>query len=296
MKTDIHASHKRRRPSWMSAIWLVPLLALGATGVIVHRKLAEGGPLIKISFRDAEGLQADKSELIYRGVPMGTVESLTLSRDHKRIIAAVKLDSSAKDFAMEGAKFWLVRPRLSAGGISGLGTLITGPYIAGSPGKGDEAEAFEALESEPALDASRSGLEIVLTTDHVGALEPGTPLFYRGVRVGAVSEIGLADDAKSVRIRAAVERPYKTLVRKGSHFWNAGGVSLKFGLFKGAEMSAKSLATLFSGGIEFASPDDPGPAAAEGQAFPLELEPKKEWLKWAPKVALPPRPPVSHQD
>jgi paraquat-inducible protein B len=293
---DLATSRHRRRPSLMSAIWLVPLLAAGVTGVIVHHKLAEGGPVIEISFHDAEGLQADKSELIYRGVPMGTVQVLSLSPDHKRIVAAVRLDNSAKDFAREGSKFWLVRPRLSAGGVSGLGTLITGPYIAGSPGKGEPGKTFEGLEAEPATDALRSGMEIVLTSDRVGTLDPGTPLFYRGIRVGAVSEVALADDARSVCIRTSIERPYKSLVRKDSQFWNAGGVDLKFGLLKGATISAKSLSTLFSGGIEFASPDKPGPPAADGQAFPLNAEPKKEWLKWAPKFDLPPRPPVARQE
>lgn len=284
-------SAKRRRPSWLSAIWLVPLLAAGGVGVVVERKMSQTGPEIEISLRDGQGLEAGRTDLLYKGVTMGTVDEVELSDDGKRIVAKVKLKRSASSLAREGAQFWLVRPRVSAGGVSALGAIVTGPYLEGTPGRGESRDSFEALDQPPALAGERRGLSILLTMPRLRSLEPGTPLYYRGVQVGSVAEVKLSEDAKSVQARAVVDRSYKGLVRTGSKFWSAGGLDVKAGLFKGLEISAKSLTTLVAGGVAFATPDPPGPQASEGQSFPLEEDAKKEWLQWAPAIKMPKRPP-----
>lgn len=289
-------SVRRRRPSWLSAIWLVPVLAAAGVGVVVHRKLSEGGPKIEISLRDARGLEAGKTDIVYKGVTMGTVEELDLSDDGKRIVAQAQLKRSAQSLAREGAQFWVVRPRVSAGGVSALGTIVSGPYIEGTPGKGEERDRFEALDRPPALEGDHRGLSVVLTMPRVKSLEDGTPVYYRGVRVGSVSGVALAEDGKSVHARVVVDRYYKDLIRSNTKFWNAGGLDLKAGLFKGFEVSAKSLTTLVAGGVAFATPDPPGPLAKEGQSFPLEDEAKKEWLEWSPALKLPNRPPPADKE
>jgi paraquat-inducible protein B len=283
----VPASARRRRPSLLSAIWLVPILAAGTAILLLKEKVYEKGPLIEIVFNDAQGLVAGKSDLFYRGAALGYVQSLALDEEN-RVVARVQLARSAGDFAREGARFWLVRAQVGAGGIKGLSTLATGPIIAATPGKGEPKERFEALASPPVVE--RRGLELVLIAGKAGWLSPGSPVLYRGVRVGTVGNVTLADDARAVRAALHIEKPYEGLVREGSQFWSSGGLDFKFGLLKGAEVSADSLATMIGGGVSFATPDPPGKRAAEGRGFMLAEKPEEAWLRWAPAISLPPRP------
>jgi paraquat-inducible protein B len=87
-------------------------------------------------------------------------------------------------------------------------------------------------------------------------------------------------------VQARVRAEYAPLVRLNSKFWNAGGIDVRLGLFKGAEISAQSAQTLLSGGIEFATPPEPGPLAANNAVFDLNEKPKDEWKNWAPSIPL----------
>ena len=41
----------------------------------------------------------------------------------------------AQNFLVEDTRFWVVKPRIAGGQISGLGTLLAGSYIGADPGK-----------------------------------------------------------------------------------------------------------------------------------------------------------------
>jgi hypothetical protein len=64
-------------------------------------------------------------------------------------------------------------------------------------------------------------------------------------------------------------------------------VDVKGGLFTGVQLRLDSLRSLLAGGISFATPEKMGEAAGDGAEFALFDEPKKEWLEWSPKIALP---------
>ncbi len=71
-----------------------------------------------------------------------------------------------------------------------------------------------------------------------------------------------------------VREEYAPLVRMDSQFWNAGGLHVRGGLFKGVEISAESLQTAVSGGIEFATPPNFQARAANGAVFVLNAKPR----------------------
>ena len=119
-------------------------------------------------------------------------------------------------------------------------------------------------------------------------MRAGSPVYYRGIEVGAVQNFHLSTNASAVVIRVFIGERYANLVRSGSKFWNASGLDVKVGLFRGAEINVESLKSLISGGIAFASRDAKEPPARDNMAFPLEDEPKKEWLEWAPHLPIVP--------
>lgn len=287
-------SEHRRRRSWLSPVWLVPLLAAGGLAWFGVQQWRKAGPSIEIAFTEGDGLVAGRTDVKYRGVRVGEVEALELSEDLTRVIAKVDLEKTAGELANEGTKFWVVKPKVSAAGIQGLGTIVSGAYIEAVPGQGPRRDRFQALEQPLPQEAERRGRVIYVTDDNGTTFTPGSPVFYRGVQVGAVAESLLSDDARSIRSRVIIEKPYQALVRTNSVFWNAGGLRVHLGL-TGLDMSAKSLSTLIEGGIAFATPESPGPDAPNGASFSLNDKPKKEWQGWRPAIGLARQPPQSER-
>lgn len=287
-------SQKRRRPSWASGVWLVPLAAAVGIAYFVHHELAKEGPLIEISFVNGSGLEPVKTDLKYRGVKVGEVRSVDLSADLKRVVAKVRLQKTAAALARGGSLFWIVRPTLMAGQVKALGAVVTGPYIEAVPGDGPPSDHFEGLEEPLAVEGRLRALEIHVLSDRQTSFQLGAPVYYGAIKVGAVAESALTDDATGVRSRLVIERPYEALVRTNSQFWNAGGIHFHLGL-KGLDVSAESLTSLLAGGIAFATPNSPGPLAKDGAQFTLSTKPKDGWKKWSPKIPLGAQPPESER-
>ncbi len=63
------------------------------------------------------------------------------------------------------------------------------------------------------------GVLIEIRFDDAAGLEEGARLVYRGLRVGEVREIELAEDLSGVIVRAELTPASSTLAREGSAFW-----------------------------------------------------------------------------
>jgi paraquat-inducible protein B len=279
---------KVRRRRWSSVtIWSIPLIALVVAGYLVYEHLREYGPEITITFQDASGLRPRETQIVHRGVQVGEVSEMELSADLEHVRVKAWLRRAPVSVAREGSIFWIVRPEVRLGNISGVGTVISGPYIEVLPGTGPPKSEFMGLDSSP-LTLERNPLKIILQTHNAGSLRLGSPVYYRGVEVGAVQDMVLSRDATSVNIHVFIKRQYARLVRSGSRFWNVSGVDLNLGLFRGLEIKLESLRSLFVGGIAFATPEDStARPLRNGTIFPLHDEPRKEWLLWSPKIPIP---------
>jgi paraquat-inducible protein B len=284
---------KRRR--YFSVVWLVPLIAAGVAAYLVYERVQRAGPLVTIRFQDGTGLKPGQSVVKYRGVNVGEVRSIALSSDLESVLVEVRFAKSAAGLAREGAVFWIVRPEVGMQSITGLGTLISGSYIEVLPGSGPEKKQFEGAASAP-LKRSEEGLTIVLLSATRGSLNAGSPVYYRGMEVGAVQEYRLSPDARTVEFEVFIQKHFAPLVHSESQFWNASGVDVDFSLFKGAKVNVESLKSLVSGGIAFATPDTKraGKSVENGAVFRLQNEPKKEWLEWSPAIDLPAKTAPTH--
>jgi len=223
-------------------------------------------------------------------VTIAQVLAIELTEDLEHVRVTARLPRGPVSIAREGSVFWIVRPELGFGNISGLGTVISGPHIEVLPGKGPPKSDFVGLDTSPVI-LERNGLKISLLTNRAGSLRPNSPVYYRGVEVGVIQETDIASDATMVNIRLFIRERYAPLIRTGTKFWNVSGADVNAGLFRGVEVKVESLRSLFAGGIAFATPDDPnGKPAKNGMVFPLHDEPKKEWLEWSPKIKIRPEP------
>ncbi len=273
-----------------AVVWVIPLLAVIVAGYLVYDRMRQFGPKITIKFKDGSGLKIGQTPIKYRGVTIGEVTAVELTEDQQRVLVQVRLRRAAVSIAREGSVFWIVRPEVGIGNVTGLGTVISGPEIQVLPGSGEDKREFVGLENQPVA-LERAGLKVVLRSNRLGALKSGSPVYYRGIEVGAVQDAQLSGNASAVDIHLFIKQRYANLVRNGSKFWNVSGVDVSAGLFRGVEIKVESLRSLVAGGIAFATPNDSKAAPAKpGTVFPLYDGPKKEWLEWTPRIPIPPEP------
>jgi len=219
------------------------------------------GPRIDIEFATADGIEPGKTDVRYKEVVVGKVQTVSLRGDRKRVIVTVRLDRSAAGLAVKDTQFWVVRPRIGAGGISGLGTLLSGAYIGTDAGVSEESrDSFIGLEGPPFVLRGEPGSVFVLRADDLGSLEVGSPVLYRRTRVGRVVGYTLEPALDEIAIRVFIEAPYHTLVTSQARFWNASGVDVRLSA-SGLAFNAQSVATVLAGGVAFELP--PGVPKAE---------------------------------
>ena len=271
-----------RWPVWL--IWIVPILALVGGIVYYIDYRGEHAAEITIRFSDASGLKVGQTAVSHLGVDIGEVSGLELSPDHTAAMVRVDLNSSATDFARAGTVFWIERAEVSAGNISGLTTVISGPFIDGIPGDGPPATEFVGLDKHPIT--LGPGVKLILYADRIEHLQRDAAVQYRGIQVGVVQGVDLMPDSTGVNIHIFIWQRFAPLVRGTTQFWVEKGIDISGGILAGLKFNVESLKTILSGGIAFATEDLKSPQAVEGAAFPLNDEPKKEWLAWKPKISI----------
>jgi paraquat-inducible protein B len=179
------------RSGWLpSLVWLIPLIAALIGVALVVKASVDHGPIITISFSSAEGLEGGgKTKVKYKDVDIGSVRTITLSKDRARVIVEVQLTKEAENFAVKDTRFWVVRPRIGTSGVSGLNTLLSGAYIGVDAGKSAETESnFVGLETPPAVTGDQKGHRYTLRGDSLGSLDIGRR-DHRRVRPGAVRPV-----------------------------------------------------------------------------------------------------------
>jgi paraquat-inducible protein B len=258
---------RRRR---FSLVWLIPIVAAIAGAWLVYTTFAERGPTITIVFQAAAGFEPGKTPIKYRDVQLGLVQRVRLSDDLQHVVVTARMDKSAEKVLRAGTEFWIESARITAGGVSGLGTLLSGAYIGMRPGPGEPKREFVALETPPVYEVDVPGKRFVLRADKLGSVSAGAPIYFRGIQVGGVLGYQLDENGKDVSIYAFVHAPFDAFVRKDSRFWNASGidVSLTAG---GLSVRTESLQTIVMGGVAFDTPVDASASqiAQDNAAFPL---------------------------
>jgi paraquat-inducible protein B len=260
---------RRRLPS---LIWLVPAIA-AAVGLwlVVHAWLQQG-PDIKIRFVSAGGVEAGKTKIRYKEVDIGMVQAVAISDDRKGVLISAQMNKQVRDLLAADSKFFIVRPRIAGGTVSGLSTLFSGPYIAIEPGTAHEtSESFVGLETPPVVTNDVPGREFVLRGEDKGSLDFGTPVYYRRVEVGHVTRYALEPDGLGVQVGIFVIAPYDRFVTANSRFWHASGVDLSLDA-NGLNVSTQSLVSIVEGGIAFQDLSDVSPVsdpAPAGSSFAL---------------------------
>ncbi len=241
----------RSRWSRLPLIWMLPaVVILAGAFVVVHEKLAQGTS-IEILFQNAEDLEANKTKIRYKEVEIGDVRDIHVSKDRKGVVVTAMIHRDASEYLVEDTRFWVVRPRVSAAGVTGLGTLVSGAYISVDVGKSaSPSEHFVGLEVPPIVTSDLPGRQFMVHADDLGSLDIGSLVFYRHITAGQVVGYALDPGGAGVTLTIFVNAPFDRYVTGGARFWQASGIDMSINS-DGIRLRTESLTSILQGGVAF---------------------------------------------
>ncbi len=249
-----------KRKKSISIVWLIPIVALIIGGWLAYVAITEKGPIITISFETAEGLEAGKTKVKFKDVEVGVVEDIQIGKKLSRVLLKVEMHKGAEPYLTEKTKFWVVKARIGADQISGLGTLLGGAYIGIEPSnEGQLIKTFTGLEDPPIVTRSMDGSRYSLTASTLGSLNPGSPIYFRQIKVGQVIDFKLDKLGRNVGVNIFIDSPYDQFIRENTRFWIASGLDLQL-TANGLRINTESLVSLMIGGIALSSFEDEEPS------------------------------------
>ena len=281
-----------KRSRWRTqVVWLVPLVAVLIAGGLAVQSIMQKGPTITISFATGEGIEAGKTKIKFKNVDIGVIKSLALSDDHKTVLASAEMTRSAASMLVDDTRFWVVRPRIAGGTVSGISTLISGSHIGMDIGTSQKARRdFVGLESPPVLASGAPGREFVLKGGNIGSLDIGSPIFFRRLQVGQVVSYALDPDGAGMTIHVFINAPYDKYVTNDTRFWHASGVDVTLDT-SGVKIDTESMVSILVGGLAFENPPESAigietDALHQYQLFPTRTEAMKPHDAIADKYVL----------
>ncbi|WP_299413363.1 MlaD family protein [uncultured Sulfitobacter sp.] len=264
---------RKRSASGMSFIWLIPLLAMVVAFGVAWQTYASRGPVIVVGFADGSGIAAGETKLKYRDITVGEVEEVGFSEGLDRVEAHIRLKKKIAPYVDEGSVFWIVQPEVTAQGISGLSTVLSGVYIEGSwdSAIGEAATTFRGSDVAPLIKPGVEGLQIAFRTTTNGTLTDNTPILFRGIEVGKIGRAQIARSGAFAIVEGLIYDKHRHLINSSTRFWDTSGFEVSFGP-SGAEIDFSSLATLVGGGITFDTFVSGGEPVLDGEVFDVFVD------------------------
>jgi paraquat-inducible protein B len=261
---------KKRRSS-PQLVWLIPIVAALIGGWLAVKTILEKGPTVTITFKTAEGIEAGKTKVKYKNIDIGEVKSVGFTKDLQNVVVTVEFHKGVEPHLVEDARFWIAKPRIAGGQVSGIGTLFSGSYIEMDRGKSSvPRREFEGLEVAPLVTRDIPGRQFILQGKDLGSHEIGTPVLFRRIAVGKVASSELNHDGSGVTLKIFVESPYDRFVTANTRFWDVSGIDITADA-SGLKVNTEGLFSILLGGLAFETPADSGalPEADADTVFPL---------------------------
>jgi len=265
-KAGVSTANVKQKSKGFSPVWVIPIVAALVGGWMVFQNLVQENAKIQVTFKSAAGIEAGKTLVKVRDIVVGKVTDVNFTKDLGVVKVLMEFEGIGSEHFTDKMRFWVIKPRIGAGGVSGMDTLLSGAYIEADPGEGGEpVTEFVGLEEPGVYQLGNPGTKYHLEASTLGSLSRGSPIKYRDVAVGQVTRYKLAEDSVSVDIQIFVRAPYDKLVKKDTRFWNISGLDVEAGA-EGFKLQMASIATLISGGIAFSDSDSLSGTQAEADS------------------------------
>ena len=267
-RTMAREAHSR----WPGLIWALPLAAVLVLGYLGLQALAHAGVDVVVTFDSAADAKPGDTQVVFKGLSVGRVKKVALSRDRKHVDMTLSLDPSTKPLLRANTQFWLIGAKPNFSDLNSLKAALAGVTIGMAAGDGKPARHFDGLDSPPVVMPGTDGTPYELVSSQVGAARPGANVYYHGLEVGKVTDVDLLG-RNNFKTKVFVEAPYNRFVRKGTLFFNVSAVRVSLSGTGISTQLAPGNAAL-GGGVEFDTPADiiDQTLAAPGSALPLFSE------------------------
>lgn len=269
--SPVRKTAARAARAGVNVIWIVPILALVVTLAIAWTSFRDRGSLIEVEFADATGITPGETTLRFREITVGRVESVRFTSDLTRVVVGLRVDQDLAAYIDEDASFWIVRPQVTAQGVTRLDTVLTGAFIEGywDSEVGEPAERFVGLDRPPLVRSDQPGSWITLAMESADGLTEGAPILFRGVAVGRMENVRLDDASDRVLADAFIEAPHDARLTTASVFWDTSGFRLSLGA-QGLSFGVNSLSSILQGGIAFDTVVSGGRPVERGHVFTVQ--------------------------
>lgn len=251
---NYHAPARVKKTNvFTSVVWLIPLIALIAGGWLLVKDIRNRGPVVTLLMDSAEGIEVNNTIIKVLNVDVGHVTRIKLRDDQKGVEVTAQLSADAKDLIRSDTQFWVVKPRIDQSGVTGLGTLLSGSYIAFTPGKSQETKDVFVVQDIPPIAAiGQSGLRLNLIGKNDRILNVSSPVLYENY--GRQVESAHFDPSdQSVHYTIFIQSPNDKLINSASRFWLESGINIET-TGSGVKLNSAPLPALLSGAISFDSP------------------------------------------
>lgn len=261
----------RAAQAGINVIWLVPIIALAVTLAIAWNAYSDRGEIIRVEFADATGVTPGETVLRFREITVGQVTSVSFTPDLERVVVSIRVDKDVAPYIDSDASFWIVRPQVSAQGVTRLDTVLTGSFVEGYWDANVTApqDRFVGQESPPLIREDTPGTMVTLAMENAGGISEGAPVLYRGVQVGRMENLRLADSGDQVVADAFIEAPHDKRLTTATVFWDTSGFSLSLGA-SGVSLNVNSLSSLLQGGVAFDTLVSGGQPIRAGHVYALQ--------------------------
>ncbi|MDB6180955.1 intermembrane transport protein PqiB [Paracoccus fistulariae] len=266
--SPVRKTAKRAAQAGLGIIWLVPILALVVTLGIGLNAYSNRGPLIEVEFADATGVIPGETVLRFREITVGQVETVSFSSDLSRVIVKIRVEKDVAEYIDSDAAFWIVRPEVTARGVTRLDTVLSGSFIEGywDAEVTEPQKNFVGLNRPPLIREDAKGTWVTLAMDSADGVTEGSPILYRGIQVGRLENVRLSPNEDTVITDAFIEAPHDGRLTTSTVFWNSSGFSVSLGL-RGVSLNVSSLSSLLTGGVAFDTLVSGGQTIEPGYTF-----------------------------
>lgn len=238
----------------ISSIWLIPFIALAIGAWMLIDAWSKQGSIITIEFSTAQGIIENQSLIKLRNMTVGKIKSIKLNNTLDGVIVEARLTKKASELLAQGSNFWVVKPRISFGNVSGLSTILSGSYIEFSPSNNELRQYnFKGLENPPSTPAGTPGLHITLDSNSDYAFDIGDPVLFRGSQAGRIEYVHLNTDEGKMYYNVFIDAPYDKLITTNTRFWEVKGMDVELST-EGVKFNTGTIETLLGGGVAFDVP------------------------------------------
>lgn len=239
---------------------------------------------ITIVFNDVEGLQANFSQLTYKGVNVGKVTNVRLNEKQQVEVKAL-IYSDFASFAKAGTVYYLKKPRISLQEVANAGSTIMAVNIGVIKSDNQIVQTkFEGLEGQPSVDKSHFGTVFKVDDITASSVNVDAPVYYKNVQIGKVSKIDLSEDGSKVVVDCLIFDKYTKFIRKNSQFYDISGFEMKFSIFSGSKIESNTFTSLLKGGLVVVTPYEYGELANPNDRFSLVKELREDWKSISPSI------------